>query len=136
MTGLIAFRALQGLGGGGLIVLAMAIVGDVVAPRERGRYQGYFGGVFAVASVVGPLAGGLFVDHLSWRWVFYVNLPIGVAALVAVAMTLPAGPSAPATSSTTSARSCSRSRSAAWCWSRRGAAPCTRGPRPRSSCWP
>ncbi|GAB1818294.1 MDR family MFS transporter [Herbidospora sp. RD11066] len=92
MTELIAFRALQGLGGGGLIVLAMAIVGDVVPPRERGRYQGYFGGVFAVASVVGPLAGGLFVDHLSWRWVFYVNLPIGVAALVAVAMTLPARP--------------------------------------------
>ncbi|WP_066370001.1 MFS transporter [Herbidospora mongoliensis] len=92
MTGLIAFRALQGLGGGGLIVLAMAIVGDVVPPRERGRYQGYFGGVFAVASVVGPLAGGLFVDHLSWRWVFYVNLPIGVAALIAVAVTLPAKP--------------------------------------------
>ncbi|GAA0389430.1 EmrB/QacA family drug resistance transporter [Acrocarpospora corrugata] len=89
---LIFFRALQGLGGGGLIVLAMAIVGDVVAPRDRGRYQGLFGGVFAFASVVGPLIGGLFVDQLSWRWVFYVNLPIGAAALLVVAATLPGRP--------------------------------------------
>ncbi|GIH25111.1 EmrB/QacA family drug resistance transporter [Acrocarpospora phusangensis] len=86
---LIFFRALQGLGGGGLMALAMAIIGDVVSPRDRGRYQGFFGGVFAFASVVGPLIGGLFVDHLSWRWVFYVNLPIGLVALVAITSALP-----------------------------------------------
>ncbi|WP_214102750.1 MFS transporter [Acrocarpospora catenulata] len=89
LSELIAFRAVQGLGGGGLIVLAMAIVGDVMAPRDRGRYQGLFGGVYAFASVIGPLVGGLFVDHLTWRWVFYVNLPIGAAALTAIALVLP-----------------------------------------------
>ncbi|MGP4110544.1 DHA2 family efflux MFS transporter permease subunit [Streptomyces sp. 4N509B] len=88
MAQLIGFRALQGLGGGGLMVLSMAIVGDLVPPRERGRYQGLFGGVFGATSVLGPLLGGLFVDHLSWRWVFYVNLPVGVAALAVVAAAL------------------------------------------------
>src|SRR4051794_14965676 len=88
---LIAFRALQGLGAGGLMTLAMAIVADIVSPRERGRYQGYIQMVFVVASVAGPLLGGLFTDHASWRWVFYVNLPIGAAclALVATALHLP-----------------------------------------------
>src|SRR4051812_40650115 len=88
---LIASRALQGLGAGGLMTLAMAIVGDIVAPRERGRYQGYIQMVFVLASVAGPLLGGVFVDHASWRWVFYVNLPIGALALgvVTTALELP-----------------------------------------------
>ncbi|MFB4312117.1 MFS transporter [Actinomadura sp. GTD37] len=90
MFELIVFRALQGLGGGGLMVLVVAIVGDVVPPRERGRYQGLFGAVFGVSSVCGPLLGGWFVDNLSWRWVFYINLPIGVLALLVVAAVLPA----------------------------------------------
>jgi len=91
MGQLIAFRAVQGLGAGGLMALAIAIIGDVVSPRERGRYQGYIGAVFAVASVAGPLLGGFFVDHLTWRWAFYVNLPVGVAALLvtSVALDLP-----------------------------------------------
>ncbi|WP_119727140.1 MFS transporter [Thermomonospora amylolytica] len=90
MPELIAFRALQGVGGGGLMSLAMAIVGDVVPPRERGRYQGLFGAVFGVSSVLGPLLGGFFVDHLSWPWVFYVNLPLGAAALAVIVAVLPA----------------------------------------------
>jgi EmrB/QacA subfamily drug resistance transporter len=85
---LIAFRALQGLGAGGLMTLAMAIVGEIVAPRERGRYQGYIQMVFVLASVAGPLLGGVFVDNLSWRWVFYVNLPIGAIALAVITTSL------------------------------------------------
>ncbi len=79
---LIAFRAVQGLGGGGLFALALATMGDIVPPRERGRYGGYFGAVFGTSSVLGPVLGGFFTDGPGWRWIFYVNIPIGIAALV------------------------------------------------------
>jgi EmrB/QacA subfamily drug resistance transporter len=89
MPSLIAFRALQGIGAGGLIVLAMAVIALIVSPRERGRYQGYIQAVFTLSSVSGPLIGGLFVDYASWRWVFYVNLPLGVLAVFVIASMLP-----------------------------------------------
>jgi EmrB/QacA subfamily drug resistance transporter len=92
LTLLVIARSIQGAAAGGLMTLAMAAVGDLVSPRERGRYQGYIAATFAVATVVGPLAGGLLVDHASWRWVFYVNLPLGLLALAGLRLRLPAEP--------------------------------------------
>lgn len=84
MEQLIALRALQGVGGGGLMVVTMAAIGDVIPPAQRGKYQGMFGGVFGLATVVGPLLGGFLVEHLSWRWIFYINLPLGAVALAVI----------------------------------------------------
>src|SRR5262245_29774954 len=89
MPQLVVFRGIQGLGAGGLIPLAIATVGNIVPPRDRGRYQGLIGAVFASASILGPLVGGFIVDHTTWRWIFYVNLPIGVVALAVVYFTFP-----------------------------------------------
>jgi EmrB/QacA subfamily drug resistance transporter len=90
MTELIMFRAVQGLGAGGLIVLTQAVIGDIVTPRERGKYQGLFGGVFGISSVAGPLLGGFIVEQWSWHWIFYVNLPVGLLALGVISSALPA----------------------------------------------
>jgi EmrB/QacA subfamily drug resistance transporter len=88
MTALIVFRAVQGLGAGGLITLSQTVVGDLVSPRDRGRYQGLFASVFAACSVAGPLLGGLITEAVSWRWIIYVNLPVGAAAMVMIGVGL------------------------------------------------
>lgn len=89
MTQLIVFRGIQGLGGGGIMVTTQAVVGDIVPPRDRGRYQGIFGAVFGISSIAGPLLGGYFTTQLSWHWIFYINIPFGILALVVIGLTLP-----------------------------------------------
>lgn len=89
MTFLIFFRAIQGLGAGALFPIALAIIGDLFTPRERGRYQGLFGAVFGLSFIIGPFIGGWFTDNISWRWVFYVNMPLGIATLIVIALVLP-----------------------------------------------
>src|SRR5215470_15390154 len=89
MGQLIAFRGIQGLGAGALFPIALAVIGDLFTPRERGRYQGLFGAVFGLSFIIGPFIGGFLTDHASWRWVFYVNLPVGIAALAVIVAVLP-----------------------------------------------
>src|SRR5437868_1552519 len=89
MTELVFFRGVQGLGAGGLFPLSLAVIGGIVPPRDRGRWQGLIGSVFAAASIIGPAVGGFIVDNWSWRWIFLVNLPIGGLALLAISLTMP-----------------------------------------------
>src|SRR3954467_818164 len=89
MTELVVFRGVQGLGAGGLFPLALAVIGGIVPPRDRGRWQGLIGAVFASASIIGPAVGGFIVDNTTWRWIFLVNLPVGVLALGVIALTMP-----------------------------------------------
>ena len=107
MTTLIIFRAVQGIGGGGLAVTATALIGEVIPLRERGKYQGALGAVFGVTTVLGPLLGGLFTDHLSWRWAFYVNVPIAIVVIIMAARTIPGQAGAPASRRSTTSACCS-----------------------------
>src|SRR5213592_5219937 len=92
MVQLVVFRAIQGVGAGGLFPLTLAMVGMIIPPRDRGRYQGLIGSVFAAASIIGPLVGGFIVDNFSWRWIFYVNLPVGGVAMAVILVTMPRRP--------------------------------------------
>src|SRR5205085_10515153 len=89
MNMLIVFRAFQGLGAGALLPIAIAVVGDLFTPRERGKWQGVTGAVFGISSIVGPLVGGWLNEYASWRWIFYVNLPIGIVALLVLIFLMP-----------------------------------------------
>src|SRR5689334_23843909 len=89
MTQLVVFRAIQGLGGGGIFPLSLAVIGNIVPPRDRGRWQGLIGAVFAASSIIGPAVGGFIVDNTTWRWVFLVNLPVGGLALAVISATMP-----------------------------------------------
>src|SRR4051794_1484962 len=89
MTQLIVFRAVQGVGAGGLFPLSLAVIGNIVPPRDRGRWQGLIGAVFAASSIIGPAVGGFIVDSTTWRWVFFVNLPVGGLALIVISVTMP-----------------------------------------------
>src|SRR6185312_6863482 len=89
MTQLVVFRAIQGIGAGGLFPLSLAVIGNIVPPRDRGRWQGLIGAVFAASSIVGPAVGGFIVDNTTWRWVFFVNLPVGGLALFVISVTMP-----------------------------------------------
>ena len=89
MTQLIVFRGIQGLGAGALFPISLAVIGDLFTPAERGKYQGLFGAVFGLSSIIGPLLGGFLTEHASWHWIFYVNLPIGIVALAVIWRLLP-----------------------------------------------
>ena len=128
MPALIAFRVLQGLGAGAVQPMAMTIVGDLYTLAERAKVQGYIASVWAVSSVIGPTLGGLFVDYLSWRWIFFVNIPIGIAAAWALATVASTSRSpAAVTASTTPAWPCSPSVARPCCSACSRAASCGRG---------
>ena len=133
MTLLIAARALQGIGGGGLNPLVQAITGDLVPARFRARYQAYLGVVATLAVVGGPILGGIFTDEESWRWIFFINLPVGLAALVIIGARLRLPAAGPFAGLIWPARSRSPCSPRPRCWSPWGAAPATAGGRHRSS---
>ena len=94
MEQLILFRGIQGIGAGALFPISLAVIGDLFTPAERGKYQGLFGAVFGLSALVGPALGGFITDNISWHWIFFVNLPIGIFSLAVVARVLPADPAA------------------------------------------